>query len=181
MELLGTHKVSFDGIRSLAIQCHSLALSAYHLLLGSTHKDKEGRSKRIYEELFTAKLLALAIVIRTTFYQGSSSDTTSSYIIHSGFLYRYNGDDEKSDIFTIKDVCDKIIHAEEVSMFLEDGVPNPTTTLLGAYQKHKWELTFSVSLFCEGVLNWLQDLQKAEEEANTGLKRKSTNPETPTE
>ncbi len=164
MELLGTYKVSFDGIRALAIQCHALALSSYHLLEDSTHKDRTGRSRQLYEELFTTQLLTLAIAIRTKFYQGISPDTTSNYVWGCGFLYRYKGDTEESAILTMKDVCDKIIHAEKLSILLESGVTKPTTTLLGKYDKHNWELSFSISLFCEGVLNWLQDLQDGKEQ-----------------
>lgn len=160
MELLGTHKVSFEAVRSLAIQCHALDLSAYHLLLDSTHTDKDGKTKVAYEEIFTNQLLALAIAVRTKFYQGIPHKTTSRYVQHCGFLYRNDKGNEESLLFSIKDVCDKIIHAEAISRQLEQGVEKPTTTLRGRYDKMEWELSLSISLFTEGVLNWVQDVEQ---------------------
>lgn len=160
MKLLGTHKVSFETVRSLAIQCHALDLSAYHLLLDSTHADSDGKTKAAYEELFTNQLLALAIAIRTKFYQGIPHKTTSRYVQHCGFLYKHDKSTEESLLFSIKDVCDKIIHAEAISRQLEQGVEKPTTTLRGRHDKAEWELSLSMSLFTEGVLNWVQDAQR---------------------
>lgn len=159
MELFGKYKMSFDRIRSLAIQCHALDLSAYHLLLNSTHRDIQGRSKVLYTELLTEQLLTLAIAIRTKFYQGTPHDTTSEYVQHCGLFYRYKGGTEEPALFTIKDICDKIIHADSVSKCLEQGVEKATITLRGQQRDVEWELGFSVNLFCEGVLNWLQAIQ----------------------
>lgn len=161
MDLLGTHKVSFNTVRALAIKCHALDLSAYHLLFTSTHTDKNGRSKITYEELFTSELLALAIALRTKFYQGYSHQNTSSYVSHSGLLYKFGKSAEVSENFSIKDVCDKIIHANSVQKYLSADDEKPTTTLSGqAQDKSTWQLSMSVSLFTEGVLNWIDDVEE---------------------
>lgn len=161
MKLLSHHKVSFDLLRSLAIQCHALDISAYHLLADSTHSDKDGKTKATYEELFTSQLLSLAIALRTKFYQGLDHKSTTVYVSHCGLLYKYKQKQEETLNFSIKDVCDKIIHADEVSRYLENGVEKPTTTLQGKdnRDKSKWELSMSVSLFAEGVLNWVRDVE----------------------
>lgn len=160
MKLHGTHKVSFDTVRSLAIFCHALDISAYHLLYDSTHTDKDGRTKATYEELLTTQLLALAIALRTKFYQGQDHEATVPYVLHCGFLFKYKNGKEQSVTFSIKDVCDKIIHANAVFRHLERGVEKPTTTLQGqAQDKSEWELSMSISLFAEAVLNWVQDVQ----------------------
>ena len=162
MELLGTHKVSFESVRALAVQCHALDIAAYHLLSDSTHEDKSGKTKTTYEELFTFQLLALAIALRTKFYQGENHKATVRYVSHCGFLSNYKNNAENPLEFSFKDVCDKIIHASTVSRHLERGVQKPTTTLRGQAQgnKFEWELSISVSLFAEAVLNWVQDVEE---------------------
>ena len=160
MKLHGTHRISFDTVRSLAICCHALDISAYHLLYDSTHTNKDGKTKATYEELLTSQLLALAIALRTKFYQGQDHEVTVPYVLNCGFLFKYKNGKEQSATFSIKDVCDKIIHANTVSRHLECGDKVPTTTLQGqAQDKSEWEMSMSVSLFAEAVLNWVQDVQ----------------------
>jgi hypothetical protein len=162
MELFGTHKVSFESVRALAVQCHALDIAAYHLLSDSTHEDKSGKTKATYEDIFTFQLLALAISLRTKLNQGENHKATVDYVSHCGFLFKYKNNTEESLGFSFKDVCDKIIHASTVSRHLEHGVQKPTTTLRGRAQDNKseWELSISVSLFAEVVLNWVQDVEE---------------------
>jgi len=163
MELLGTHKVTFGQLRLLAIQCHALDISAYHLLLDSTHTDGVEKTQEIFEELFTSQLLSLAIALRTKFNQGLDHKATVPYMSCCGLLYKYkkNGKEETIN-FSMKDVCDKIIHAERISRQLETGVQKPTTSLLGTNNRDKsnWELSMSLSLFSEAVLNWIHSVDR---------------------
>ena len=69
MDVLGTHRVSWEAVRRLAIECHALDSAVYPLLTDSILDDKAGKNRITYEELFTEKLLALAIALRTKFYQ----------------------------------------------------------------------------------------------------------------
>ena len=162
MQLFGTLKVSLANIRGLAIQCHALDLSAHHLLLDTTHDDSSGKTKEAYEELYSGQLLSLAITLRTLFYQGADHRSTAPHIAHCGILFREGKDFDEAVEFSIKDVCDKIIHAESFSRTLEQGVEKPTTTVRGTEQSgREWELSLSVSLFAEGVLNWVEHVAKA--------------------
>ena len=156
MELTGTHRVSFDSIRRLAIECHALDLAAHPLLKDTTHSDVSGRTRVAYEELQSSKLLALAIAIRTRFYQGLHAGSTEGFVIHSGVLYQEGESDPENVAFTIKDVCDKIIHAETITRDLESRQSSLIADLRGKKGKVHWLLSFSVSLFTEGVLNWLE-------------------------
>ncbi|MEX2295918.1 MAG: hypothetical protein WD715_00775 [Dongiaceae bacterium] len=151
MDLFGTHQVTFDSIRKLAIECHALDLSAYHLLVDSTHADKKEKTKAIYEEIVTSQLLTLAIALRTKFYQGLDHKNTIPHVAACGLLFRYKQNNEEPVAFSMKDVCDKIIHAVSVSRHLEKGVERPTTTLRGTDNRENsdWELSMSVSLFAE--------------------------------
>lgn len=161
MELLGTHKVTFDHIRSLAIQCHALDITAYHLFMDSTHEDKSKKTMSTYQDLMTEKLLGLAIALRTKFYQGLDHNETVRYVGPCGLMFKHEGNVEKNVAFSMKDVCDKVIHADNVSRHLEDGVEKPTTSLQGQQAGTEWELSMSVSLFAEAVLNWVQDVEEA--------------------
>ena len=164
VELFGQHKVSADGLRALAIQCHALDMAGAHLFLPaqSTHVDESGRTKATYEELFTSHVLALAIALRTKFYQGADHKATIRYMSCCGFLDKTAQGKTTTDTFSMKDVADKVIHADTIHRFLEPGVKDPVTTLRGRRRingvEESWELSFSMTLFTEAVLNWLQDI-----------------------
>ncbi|MEX2491301.1 MAG: hypothetical protein WD425_06035 [Nitrospirales bacterium] len=112
----------------------------------------------------TSQLLTLAIVLRTKFNQGFDHKNTIPYVLHSGFLYKYKKNTEETIVFSMKDVCDKIIHADTVFVTMEEGLVKPTTTLRGKDNRDKseWELPMSVSQFAEAVLNWVQDVDVEE-------------------
>lgn len=134
MQLHGTHKVNFDSIRSLAIICHALDLSAYHMFVDGTHFDRVGKTQIAYEELCTSQLIALAIALRTKFYQGTDYRSTKNYVSSCALLYKIEGKDERNVDFSIKDICDKIIHANQLYRELEHNIPKPTTSLTYIWQ-----------------------------------------------
>jgi hypothetical protein len=158
MDLFGIHKISFGAIRRLAVECHALDVSAVRLLIDTTVDDPSGL-RSTYEELFSEKLLSLAIALRTKFYQGIPSVGTEKYVSHSAFLLI--ADKELIKSITIKDVCDKIIHAESVERPLDDGTAQPMTKVRGKQQGVTWVLHISTGLFCEGVLNWLASIESS--------------------
>lgn len=155
MDLFGRHKISLESIRRLAIECHSLDAAAHELLVDTTVAEPQD-IKATYEELFSEKLLALAVGIRTIFYQGVPSGGTEKYVGHCGFLFTYKSNKEAIKAFSIKDLCDKIIHAHSVSRDMADGTRKPITILSGKLNSESWQLQFSSALFCEGVLNWIK-------------------------
>jgi hypothetical protein len=160
MDLFGTHRVSLAQVRRMAVRCYALEMAAHPLLLNGTHDDPSGATKAAYEELFTEELLALAIALRTKLYQGLDPSSSARFINPCGFLYRFGKHGESTDLFTVKDVCDKIIHASTVQKYLEADVPEPTIVLEGTQNHVRWQLSFSVSLFIEGLLNWLDTLER---------------------
>jgi hypothetical protein len=158
MDLFGKHQISYESIRRLAIECHALDSTAIDLLIDTTI-NKPATIKPAYEELFSEKLLALAIGLRTKFYQGVPHSETYRFIGHSAFLFSDESIDVDPQPFTIKDVCDKIIHANIISRPLDDGTRQPVTQVRGKYKCKEWVLHISTSLFCQGVLNWLETLE----------------------
>lgn len=158
MEIFGNHRISFEAIRRLAIECHALDTAAVQLLIDTTI-DNRDLVLAPYEELFSEKLLSLAIALRTKFYQGVPHSTTGRFVSHSGFLLITENEEIKA--FTIKDICDKIIHANTVSRPLDDGTAQPITQIRGVRNGIPWALHISTSLFCEGVLNWIASIDLA--------------------
>lgn len=162
MKLTGQHSVSFDAIRALAIECHALDLSAKELLFFPVHCDDNGLTRATYNELFTSKLLALAIALRTKFYQGTPYQDTIQYMEHVGFLEIDTKNFSKGWKFTIKDVCDKIIHADAVDRQFDGDFTRPLTLLEGTGPgTTKWTLGFSVAHFCDCLIWWLNERYEA--------------------
>lgn len=160
MDVLGTHRVSWEAVRRLAIECHALDSAAYPLLTDSILDDKAGKNRITYEELFTEKLLALAIALRMKFYQGAEHAETARYANDCGLFYKLDGTEEEGPLsFTFKDVCDKIIHADNIEKSVDTSSDAEITTLYGAEQRRgkpaPWKLGLSVTLFTECVLNWV--------------------------
>ncbi|MCR4291094.1 MAG: hypothetical protein NUV86_12635 [Candidatus Scalindua sp.] len=162
MKILGKYKVSTDFIRSLTINCHALDLSAHHLLVGGIHSDSSLRTKEIYEEKISTSLLSLAVAVRTLLYQGVELLVECPNINCIGF-YKSERNNDKARV-SIKDVCDKIIHADSIDREfeeIENADPRPMTFIKGSYHKKPWQLDISVSMFCEYVLNWVDKIEKA--------------------
>ena len=167
MELASSHQISFDAIRRLAIECHSLDLDAFPLLQGGTHFDTTSRTRAAYQELLTSKLLSLAVAIRTKFYQSLVAESSIGFVLHSGIFFKEGEDDPENVSFSIKDVCDKIIHANSVERLLSSSQDALITDFKGVQGKREWLLSISISLFTEGVLNWIEHLEEEQQYCNT--------------
>ncbi len=164
MDLLGAHKVSYESIRRLAIECHALSSSAQALLERGDYEDAFGRTREVYEELISEKLLGLAISIRTKFYQGDDHRRTSGFLEEVGWLCK-GLRAEEADVqrrFTLKDFCDKVLHASSVH-FVVDPEFDTTYMSLHGNQLVKgatepWTLTVWLDLVSKGILGWLDAL-----------------------
>ena len=163
MEFRGQHAVSFQAVRTLVIECHALDLSAYELLLFPIHDDSRGLTRATYDELLTSKMLALAIALRTKFYQGTPHEGTEYYLKHNCVFEQARKGKAESN-FTLEDACDKIIHADSVVRQFTGKRQQPLTTLTGVAQgKSKWTLSFSLANFADSILWWLEDIQATEQ------------------
>jgi len=163
MKVLGVHKQPFNLIRSNAIICHALDLSSHRLFLNSTYNNKKNEVKELYDVLLSTHLLQLAVAIRINIYQGLTCDGISSYVMHCGFLDITKDGKEETKEFSIKDVCDKIIHAKKIERKIGDCDKNNGSSsvmmLQGTHYGKQWNCSLSVNLFCEAVLNWLDDIE----------------------
>lgn len=166
MQLLGTHKVSFESIRRLTIECYALARSGMSLLRHSEYEDIGGRTTALYEELLSEKMLQLAIAIRTKFYLGADHRRTSGFLEDTGtYVKGITATDEAMHAYTLKDVCDKVIHASSVYFVLDPDVDVTFIELRGAQtigrQAQPWTLTLLLPEVCEGILGWLDATTEA--------------------
>jgi len=174
--LTDKHKISYDFIRSLAIECHALDKTAFWLFVAGIHSDECQRTKKVYQEKFTASTLHLAVAIRTLLYQGIESKVACPNIQQCGFFERENEENDVS--FNIKDVCDKIIHADYFERKVEgcnitpNADTNPLTWISGKSRNKEWHLQISLNMFCESVLNWINELEEYDNKHKTLLSRK---------
>lgn len=103
----------------------------------------------------------LAISLRIKFYQGVSDSDTNDYVIDCGFLDSSTKGALIEQSFSIKDVCDKLIHADAVERKFTDSESGLLTILRGSHRRSPWTFHISISLFADSVLNWLDDLPDA--------------------
>lgn len=154
MELMSRLNMSWDRIVELAIQCHAIDATAHSLFEDSTVNEKD-TVKSIYEELMSKSLIDLAMAMRLKFYQGIDDKCTYKFSLHAGLMYKNpNNPDEKSTHFTLKDICDKIIHADSVFKSTSETDPFTITLLVGRERGVEWHLHLSITLFTQGVINW---------------------------
>ena len=162
MKILGKHKISSRYVRSMAIDCLALDIVAFNLFMDGIHADDSILTKDVYEEKLSASLLGLAVAVRTLIYQGISDLHEFQNVSYCGF-YESDNLKDRADV-TIKDICDKLIHADFIEREFEKTEKTdqkPITKIIGVNKGKQWTLEISVSLFCESVLNWLNNVDNA--------------------
>lgn len=160
-EIFGRHRQDLNEVRRLCLICHGLDLTSDKLFSDSTYNNSSESTKVVFQNLVSGTLLNLAAAIRINIYQGIFQGQERHHLAHCGFYY----DDEElvAKDFTIKDVCDKIIHAESIS---KEAFPpevlrgaKVVMQLKGTHQGRRWTLDLSIELFTEAVLNYLDDIE----------------------
>jgi hypothetical protein len=154
----GKLNVGLDRVRTLAILCHALDIQFDRLFNSETICGKQPRIHEAYGRLLSENLLNLAVSIRVSLSDEADYRTHDSGIMNAGLLERK---DDRNDTgrFSIKDVCDKIIHAERIYKPQEDGVQGAGCTLSGHERDQAWDLHLGVQIFCEYVLKWLEEIE----------------------
>jgi hypothetical protein len=154
----GKLNVGLDRVRTLAILCHALDIQFDRLFNAETICGKQPIIHETYTRLLSENLLNLAVSIRVSLSGEADYRTHDSGVMSSGLLDR-PGDRNSTGWFSIKDVCDKIIHAERIYKPPEDGVQGAGCTLTGHERGQIWQLHLGVQIFCEFVLKWLQEIK----------------------
>lgn len=153
----GKYTVSFSDVRSLAIVCHALDLQFDTLFNSETICGSTIRITEAYNRLLHTNLLNLAIAIRVSM-DGTSEYTSESSGVMACGLFEHLGTNNNGR-FSIKDVCDKIIHAKKIIKHPVPGTTGLCCTLEGVYKKSQWKLDFSPGIFCETLLQILESLE----------------------
>lgn len=161
--ILDKHKQSFEEIRKLCFQCYGLGLTSSYIFSESTYKNPSEQSKSALHSLLSASLLHLAISIRINLYQ----DTIDNHIIplESMAADYYENDKLISRQISIKDVCDKIIHADSVKKPIFKDWPLErheyiTIQLRGLNKGKEWTLNLCLELFAQLILEITDKAEK---------------------
>jgi hypothetical protein len=162
-EILDKHKQDFNEIRRLCLQCHGLDMISSHLFTSSSYKDPSDNTKSVLHSMLSSSLLNLAVSIRVNLYQKAIDNRLIPLETMAADYY----EDDKliSKAVKLKDVCDKIIHADTVTKpivpggLLESDV-KISFQLKGTNRKKNWTLNLCLDLFAESVLAILDEIEK---------------------
>jgi hypothetical protein len=157
LNMEGKYRIGTHHIRAQALICHALDLQFDRLFNQETICEKSTGLVDAYERLFATTLLNLAISIRvglgdTPEYRSPTSGVSASVLFERDPKGRPTQ-------FSIKDVCDKIIHADDIFKPPEIGVRGAACTLRGNQAGNQWQLHIGVTIFCEVVLAWLDRIE----------------------
>lgn len=152
----GAYSIGTDHIRALALQCHALDLQFDRLFNTDTICGNSDKIYQTYNRLLSINLLNLAISIRVEL-KSEAKYTQKDGEIAACALFE-NGKPKDQGRFSIKDLCDKLIHAESIRKPREKSVEGASCDLSGSYQGHQWHLGLGVQIFCEFVLQWLDEI-----------------------
>jgi hypothetical protein len=152
----GKYRIPTDHVRALALQCHAYDVQFDQLFNATSVCGYSDRIYEAYNRLLSASLLNLAISIRVSLKTDPEYTRTDSGVSDSAL---FEGAGPRGDgTFSIKDVCDKLIHAEEIYKPIETGAAGACCKLMGAYGGKRWELNLGVRIFSEYILKWLEDV-----------------------
>jgi len=151
----GKYEIGRDHIRALAIECHALDVQFDRLFNAPTICGASDRVYRAYNRLLSTKLLNLAISIRVDLANQPGYKSTE---VQPAAIFLQGGPTSGHG-FSMKDICDKIIHAERIYKPIEPGVQRAGCELSGRQHDREWVLGLGVQIFCEYVLRWLEELE----------------------
>lgn len=105
------------NILELALSIYSHFECRKEILASNDVVQNKDSTIKLYTNIVSGKMLELAIKIRILLYQGYKFNPDKRYILR-GTYEEITGRNEKNSwefkSFSIKDICDKIIHAEHI-------------------------------------------------------------------
>jgi|SRR6266850_1090696 len=161
----GRYEVGLDHVRALAIECHALDNQFDCLFNQPTVCGTTDRIYRTYNRLLSTALLNLAISIRVSLAR-EPKYTSTGRIEPAGIFLQ--GGPALGRGFTVKDICDKLIHADQIRKPIEPGVRGAGCELSGSQFGQPWVVGLGVQIFCEYVLQWLDELEERKPQASAG-------------
>lgn len=152
----GKYHVGTEHIRELALACHALDLQFDELFNSDSICGYSDRIYQTYNRLLSTNLLNLAVSIRVSLRDEADYANPHTGISNAGLLD--SEDPKATGEFSIKDICDKLIHADEIFKPIERGVRGACCTLRGTHRRKKWELGLGVEIFSAYILKWLDEI-----------------------
>jgi hypothetical protein len=163
--LFETYLVSTDELRRLTLHAHGLDLSTtrlfYHPIIG----EPSSRTELALNHLISDTLLRLAVSLRMYFYQGLiKGDEIEMDWLEAGIYFLK---DMKVKQPSLKEVCDKIIHADSISkpVLIEELTPDETDHkasihLQGKQRGKEWVMDICLEALAERILRILDDYEE---------------------
>ncbi|ALS99314.1 hypothetical protein [Lacimicrobium alkaliphilum] len=162
-EILGKHRQDFDEIRRLCLICHGLDLSTSSFSFGLSEWTISESTSLVLQNVVSSHVLQLAIALRTNLYQ-KRIPYSDEPLAQSSWLYY---DEElRERPATLKQVCDKIIHADSVSKnvypkVLTEHTDKICTQFKGKeFSKGSWTMNVAIDVFAEEVLHILDEIEQ---------------------
>ncbi|MCG9714262.1 hypothetical protein L1D29_15755 [Shewanella insulae] len=161
-DIFGYHKQSFNEIRRLCLVCHGLDLTTSSISSPGSRLVISKDLEDILHNLVSSNLLSLVIAIRVNLYQNVICQPDLE-LPESSWLYYDEQLVERPA--TLKQVCDKIIHADS---FLKTVPPNGliepdckiAVQFKGVEFKKAWTLNVILERFVEDILSLLDSLEQ---------------------
>ena len=157
------HRQSFDEIRRLCFICNGLDRASSYIFTESTYTDPSDQSKSVLKSLLSSSLLHLAVSIRINLYQDIIENRPIPLETMAADYY----EDEKLIVrcVSIKDVCDKIIHADTVTKPIFKHFPlekdeKISFQLKGSSRDKLWTLNLCLELFTEIILKLVDEIER---------------------
>lgn len=162
LDIFGHHKQDFNEIRRLCLICHGLDLTSSSLSSTTSRLVMSESVENTLHNLVSSNLLSLVIAIRVNLYQ-SIIDQPNLELPDSAWLYY----DAKliEQPATLKQVCDKIIHADSFSKTMPpygliDHECKIAVQFKGVEFKKAWTLNVVLECFVEDILSLLDSIEQ---------------------
>ncbi|WP_434929893.1 hypothetical protein ACRWQM_10175 [Shewanella sp. HL-SH5] len=162
-DIFGYHKQDFNEIRRLCLICHGLDLTTSSLSSTTSRLIMSKSVENTLHNLVSSNLLSLVIAIRVNLYQGVI-DQPNLDLPDSAWLY-YDAKLVEQPA-TLKQVCDKIIHADSFSKTVPpSGLIDPDCRIAvqfkGVEFKKAWTLNVVLESFVEDILTLLDSIDQS--------------------
>ena len=165
-EIISKHRQDFSELRRLCLVCHGLDFTTNSFSSQASRIRITESLQAALQNLVSSSLLNLAVALRINLYQ-TAINQADIELPDSSWLYY---DEELVDRpATLKQVCDKIIHADSVvkpilPTGMWDGGSKIAVQFKGReYGKKYWTLNVVLELFAEDVLKLLDDIEAKSE------------------
>ena len=154
----GAYSIATDQIRTLAHRCHDLDVQFDRLFVEGSVRSYSDRTYQTYNHLLATSLLNLAISIHVSLGAEPEYVRRDQALGASGIFG--NGGPHGNGAYSIKDVCDRLIQADDIFKPIEQETDHSGCRLIGSIQRKQWELGLGVQVLTDYVLTWLDEIDR---------------------